>query len=40
MLAPLAYALEVGLNFAFKLQSIAARACREGILDYIAAQLE
>jgi hypothetical protein len=37
MLASLANALEVRLNLAFKLQSIAARASREGILDHIAA---
>ena len=39
MLAPLPNALEVGLNLAFELQSIAARASGEGVLDNITAQL-
>lgn len=39
MFAPLANALEVRLDFAFKLQSITPRTGGEGILDNIAAQL-
>ena len=39
MLASLAYALEVRFDLAFELQSIAARADGEGILNNIATQL-
>jgi hypothetical protein len=40
MLTSLANTLEVGLNLAFELQSIATRASGKWILDNIAAQLE
>jgi hypothetical protein len=40
MLASLAYALEVRFDLALELQPITTRACFEGILDNIAAQLQ
>jgi hypothetical protein len=40
MLAPLPDALEIGLDFALKLESITPGTALEGVLNYITTQLE